>query len=90
VTPNVAGTVVFKLYESADCSGTAAATFTDSDGSNGFVTDNGTYYTTSKTISWSAVFTPTNTTLYNGSTTTRCEKSVLTITNDSGPFPPAP
>jgi hypothetical protein len=89
VTPNVAGTVVFKLYETADCSGTAL-TFTDSDGSDGFKTNNTTYRTVSTTISWSATFTPTDTNTYSGSTTTRCEKSVITITNDSGPFPPAP
>jgi hypothetical protein len=89
ITPAVAGTVVFSLYESADCSGTAV-TFTDTDSSDGFKTGNTTYYTTSKTITWSATFTPTDTANYLSSTTTRCEKSVLTITNDSGPYPPAP
>jgi hypothetical protein len=87
----VSGSVTFSLYESADCTGTAT-TFTDgtADSNGGFETANSSYYTTSKTVSWSATFTPTNTTDVGGSTTTRCEKSVLTIDNSSGPFPPGP
>lgn len=88
ITPAVAGTVVFSLYENGDCSGTAARTFTDSDSSDGFATDNSTYYTVSKTISWSATFTPTDTAKYSGSTTTKCEKSELTINNSASDFPP--
>jgi hypothetical protein len=91
ITPNVAGTVVFSLYETnGTCSGAADRTFTDTDGSDGFATSNATYYTTSKTISWSATFTPTDTTTYLGSTTTRCERSDLTINNSASVFPPAP
>jgi hypothetical protein len=82
-----AGTVVFSLYASADCTGTAT-TFTDSDGSDGYATNNTTYRTSSTTISWSATFTPTDTTGYAGSTTTKCEKSVLTIDNAASDFPP--
>ncbi|TQM62690.1 hypothetical protein [Humibacillus xanthopallidus] len=87
----VSGTVVFSLYENGTCAGTPATTFTDTTVATGgkFETNNSTYYTTSKTISWSAVFTPTDTTAVVGSTTTRCEQSVLTIDNSAGPFPPA-
>jgi hypothetical protein len=81
-----AGTVQFTLYESADCSGAAVQTFSDNEAP--FVTNNETYYTDDKTISWSATFTPSNPNAVEGSTTTRCEKSVLDITNDAGPFPP--
>ncbi|HEU5257263.1 MAG TPA: hypothetical protein VFU28_14820 [Vicinamibacterales bacterium] len=86
----ISGTVVFSLYENGDCTGTAATTFTDTtaDAQGGFETNNSTYYTSSKTISWSAVFTPTDSNAMQGSTTTRCEKSVLTITNSSSDFPP--
>jgi hypothetical protein len=84
-----AGTVVFSLYLNGTCAGTAATTFTDSDGTDGYATNNTTYQTASTTISWSATFTPTDPTNISGSTTTRCETSVLTITNNSGPFPPA-
>ena len=42
--------------------------------------------TTSTIISWSATFTPTNTTDFVGSTTTRCERSDLTINNSASPF----
>jgi hypothetical protein len=83
------GTVVFSLYENGTCSGTAARTFTDTDGSDGFKTGNTTYYTTSKIISWSATFT-SNDSGVNGSTTTRCERSDLTINNSASDFPPAP
>lgn len=84
-----AGSVVFSLYTNGTCAGTAATTFTDSDGTDGYATNNATYQTASTTISWSATFTPTDATNISGSTTTRCETSVLTITNNSGAFPPA-
>jgi hypothetical protein len=77
------GTVVFSLYESADCTGTAVATFSDSTAP--FASNNTSVYTTAKTISWRAVFTPTNTTAVTGSTS-RCETTVVTtVNNDSGP-----
>jgi hypothetical protein len=83
----VSGTVVFSLYESADCTGTATE-FTDTDGSDGYATNNSTYRTASTTISWSATFTPSDENAVQGSTTTRCEKSVLTIDNSASVFPP--
>ena len=85
VTPaNTAGTVVFSLYENGTCSGTAARTFTDA--SAPFTTDNTTYVTTSTTISWSATFDPSGN--EDPSTTTRCERSDLTINNSASAFPP--
>jgi hypothetical protein len=85
----VSGSVVFSLYENGTCSGTPARTF-GPDTSAPFETNNETYYTSSQTISWSATFTPTNPDAVQGSTTTRCERSDLTINNDAGPFPPTP
>jgi hypothetical protein len=93
------GTVDFTLYESDDCSGdpvTGVSGLTDrpveSDGETPptfkAVTANETYYTTSTVISWSAEFTPDNPDDVTGSTTTQCESSDLTITNNAGPFPP--
>jgi hypothetical protein len=83
----VAGTVVFSLYETVDCTG-PAATFTDT--SAPFETNNTTYRTTSTVISWSATFTPSDPDAVAGSTTTRCEMSDLTIDNSASPFPPGP
>jgi hypothetical protein len=89
ISPAVAGTVVFKLYENATCSGTPVDTFTDT--SAPFATNQSTHtYLTTQTISWSATFTPTDTATYQGSTTTRCERSDLTINNSASDFPPAP
>jgi hypothetical protein len=82
-----AGTVVFSLYENGTCSGTAATTFSDSTAP--FETNNGTYRTTSTTISWSATFTPTDPGIV-GSTTTQCERSDLTINDSASSFPPSP
>ncbi len=91
VTPaGTLGTVVFSLYTNGTCSGTAARTFTDTDGSDGFATNNATYETSSTVISWSATFTPSGSGNVDPSTTTQCERSDLTINNSSGPFPPAP
>jgi hypothetical protein len=85
VTPaNTAGTVVFSLYENGTCSGTAARTFEDT--SAPYATDNTTYVTTSTTISWSATFDPSGN--EDPSTTTRCERSDLTINNSASDFPP--
>jgi hypothetical protein len=84
----VSGTVTFSLYENGTCSGTAAATFVDS--SAPFETNNTTYRTSSTIISWSATFAPTDANAVTGSTTTRCERSDLTINNSASDFPPAP
>jgi hypothetical protein len=85
----VSGTVVFTLYENGTCSGTGV-TFTDTDGSDGYSTNNTTYRTLSSTISWSATFTPSDPDAVVGSTTTRCERSDLTINNSASNFPPSP
>jgi hypothetical protein len=74
------GSVTFSLYESSDCSGTAVATFTDT--SAPFTTDNTSVYTATKTVSWRAVFTPSDPNAVGGSTS-RCERSDLTINNDA-------
>jgi hypothetical protein len=81
------GTVVFSLYENGTCSGTAT-TFSDS--SAPFESNNTTVRTTSTIVSWSATFTPTPGSGVVGSTTTRCERSDLTIDNSASPFPPTP
>jgi hypothetical protein len=85
----LSGSVTFSLYENGTCSGTAT-TFTDNDSSDGFATNNTTYRTASTTISWSAVFTPSDPSAVQGSTTTRCERSDLTIDNSASVFPPGP
>jgi hypothetical protein len=90
----VSGTVEFKLYtKSGTCvddpnDSTDVATFSDS--SAPFETNNSTVYTTSTIVSWSATFTPTDPNAVQGSTTTRCERSDLTINNSASPFPPTP
>jgi hypothetical protein len=87
------GSVTFSLYEDTDtCAGTADATFTDTTVGTGglFETNNSTYYTVTKVISWSAVYTPSDPNAVVPSTTTRCEGSTVTINNDTGPFPPPP
>jgi hypothetical protein len=78
----VAGTVVFTLYDSADCTGTVLGTFTDD--SAPFTTNNQTVYTApGKMISWRAVFTPSDPNAVTGSTS-HCETSTVTINNDIG------
>jgi hypothetical protein len=77
----VSGTVEFTLYPSADCTGTALATFTD--GSAPFTTNNTTVVTTDTTISWRVTFTPSDPDAVEGSTS-HCETSTLTINNDIG------
>jgi hypothetical protein len=84
VTGGLGGTVVFKLYESGDCSGTPAKTYSDS--SAPYETNQTDYpVTAGTTISWSATFTPTG---GDPIDVTRCEKSVLTINNSASDFPP--
>jgi hypothetical protein len=88
------GTVEFKLYtKSGTCvddpnDSTDVTTFSDS--SAPFETNNTTVYTASTIVSWSATFTPTAGSGVVGSTTTRCERSDLTIDNSASPFPPTP
>jgi hypothetical protein len=87
VTPaGTAGTVVFSLYNNGTCSGTPVATFEDS--SAPFTTNNQTTQVVSATgaISWSATFDPTG--AEDPSTTTRCERTDLTINNSASDFPP--
>jgi hypothetical protein len=74
----VSGTVDFTLYDSGDCTGTVLGTFSDT--SAPFTTDNTTVFTSSTTVSWKAVFTPSDPNAVVGSTS-GCEVSVLTITN---------
>jgi len=75
------GTVVFTLYDSANCTGGVLGTFTDT--SAPYATNNTTTYTANKTISWRAVFTPTDPNAVTGSTS-HCETSTVTINNDIG------
>jgi hypothetical protein len=77
----VSGTVEFTLYSSADCTGTVLGTFTDS--SAPFTTNNTTVFTSNTTISWRAVFTPSDPNAVTGSTS-HCETSTVTINNDIG------
>jgi hypothetical protein len=82
------GTVTFTLYPSNNCTGTATATFPNrAVDANGNASTNNTntliVITPGATISWSAVFTPTNADAVNGSTS-HCETSTVTINNDIG------
>jgi hypothetical protein len=58
----LAGSVDFTLYENNNCSGTPAATFADRpiDANGVALTNNETFYTSNKTISWLAAFDSTN------------------------------
>ena len=58
----IVGSVVFQLYETANCTGTAVYTSgaIAVNASGVAVSDNTTYYTTVKTISWKATFTTGN------------------------------
>jgi hypothetical protein len=81
----LAGTVTFSLYESADCTGSAVQSFgpftVDSNGQA--TTNNTTYYTTTKTISWRATFTSSNG--VGSGSPSHCETmSVSTLNNDIG------
>jgi hypothetical protein len=80
------GSVVFTLYPSANCTGTALQTFAAITlDSNGQAT--ATYTTlfsgASTVISWRVAFTPSDPTNIGGSTS-HCETSSLTINNDIG------
>jgi hypothetical protein len=75
------GSVRFDLYESADCSGSSVYNVTDS--AAPFETSNTSVYTSNATVSWRAVFTPTDTNAVGGSTS-HCETSSVTINNDTG------
>jgi len=84
------GTVVFTLYDSNNCTGTVLGTFNDATAP--YSTNNQTTVSvnTTKSVSWSATFTPDDTNGFAGSTTTRCERSDLTINNSASNFPPGP
>lgn len=73
------GSVVFTLYDSSDCTGTVLGTWTDT--SAPFASSNtNVSVTATKTVSWKAVFTASDTNAVGGSTS-GCEVSALTITN---------
>jgi hypothetical protein len=78
----IAGSVTFSLYENANCSGSAVATFGPVTVVGGTaVSTNTTYYTTVKTISWKAVFTSGNT--VGSGDPSHCETmTVSTLDND--------
>jgi hypothetical protein len=78
----VSGSVAFTLYDSADCTGTVL--FTSTDTSAPFASSNTTVQTASRTVSWRAMFTPTDPNAVVGSTS-RCETTTVTVNNDSGP-----
>jgi hypothetical protein len=77
----VSGTVVFTLYGGADCTGAVLGTFTDT--AAPYETNNTTVYTSNTTISWRAVFTPSDPNAVAGSSS-HCETSTVTINNDIG------
>jgi len=81
------GTVTFTLYSGGTCAaGNEVATFANRpvDPATGTATTNNTStYVSTSTISWRAVFTPTNPNQVSGSTG-HCETSTLTINNDIG------
>jgi hypothetical protein len=80
----IAGSVEFKLYESADCTGTAVQTFSNRPVSATApyiaTTNNSTYYSTATTISWKATFTSSNG-VASGSAAP-CETMTVTLDND--------
>jgi len=85
----IAGTVTFQLYETANCSGTVVQTFSNRpvtfDAATGYTasTNNTTYYTTTKTISWRATFTSSNSVASGPAG--HCETmTVSTLNNDTG------
>ena len=78
----VSGSVAFTLYDSGNCTGTVL--YTETDTSAPFATTNTTQQTASRTVSWRAVFTPTDSNAVVGSTS-RCETTTVTVNNDSGP-----
>ena len=79
----LAGSVDFTLYENNNCSGTPAATFADRpiDANGVALTNNVTFYTSNKTISWLAAFDSTNSV---ADSTGPCEtSSIANYDNDS-------
>jgi len=78
----IAGSVTFSLYENGTCAGTAAATFGPIavDGSGVAVSNNTTYYTTVKTISWKAVFTSSNSVASGPAS--HCETMTVSVLNN--------
>ena len=80
----IAGSVEFKLYESADCTGDAVQTFSNRPVSASApytaTTNNSTYYTTAKTISWKATFTSSNSVASGPAGP--CETMTVTLDND--------
>ena len=78
----VSGSVAFTLYDSGNCTGTVL--YTETDTSAPFATTNTTQQTATRTVSWRAVFTPTDSNAVLGSTS-RCETTTVTVNNDSGP-----
>jgi hypothetical protein len=82
----IAGTVTFELFESADCTGTVVQTFADrpvtGNQTDGFTatTNNETYYTTVKTISWRATFTSSND--VDSGDTSHCETMTVSVLNN--------
>jgi hypothetical protein len=76
------GSVAFTLYDSGNCSGTVL--YTETDSSAPFATTNTTVQTATRTVSWRAVFTPSDPNAVGGSTS-RCETTTVTVNNDSGP-----
>jgi hypothetical protein len=79
----LSGDVVFELHESADCTGAAVYTETDTltDASSPAETstENADVYTADATVSWLVTFTSSNDV---GSADPVCETSTLTIDND--------
>ena len=75
------GTVTFELFENGTCAAPVARTFADQpiDGSGNAETNNSTYETTAKTISWKATFNPTG---GPSGSTAPCETMNVTLDND--------
>jgi hypothetical protein len=86
----VAGYVVFSLYDTNNCTGQVAATFGADpnarltlDANGQALTNNTTFYTSNKVVSWRATFTSTNS--VGSGTSSHCEtSSIATYNNDTG------
>ena len=87
----LAGTVTFRLYENATCSGAPAQTFVrnvvtdDTDGTAGgyastVLTGNTSFYTSSQAVSWGVEFNSTN--VHHADSVNNCDKSSWTLTNN--------
>jgi hypothetical protein len=83
-TTNGSGTVTFSLYGNGTCDGAAIATFGPITLVNGTARTNNTatYVSPGTTISWRVTFTSSDANV-DGSTS-HCERSVLTINDDTG------